>query len=141
MQRLLGISQSLKQERRWHDLTSQYNLDEALGIGVVGARHGLPLANWQIGAGASLFAAVAALPFLSPSKKKELIKEAELPKDDVNLNGKTEEINSEIENLSLNQESAINTDNKPGLSDEEFNALFEQIKNFEPADLKFVDLN
>jgi hypothetical protein len=30
MQRLLGISQSLKQERRWRDLTSQYNLDEAL---------------------------------------------------------------------------------------------------------------
>jgi hypothetical protein len=28
---LLGISQSLKQERRWRDLTSQYNLDEALG--------------------------------------------------------------------------------------------------------------
>jgi hypothetical protein len=32
MQRLLGISQSLKQERRWHDLTSQYNLDEALAF-------------------------------------------------------------------------------------------------------------
>jgi hypothetical protein len=32
MQRLLGISQSLKQERRWHDLTSQYNLDEALAM-------------------------------------------------------------------------------------------------------------